>query len=81
MTASVTILLDPREALAIPAKAVRRERGRPTVHVRAGGEAVPREVKVGWKDGPWVEVASGLAEGDEVYVEPPPAVAGAAPGS
>ncbi len=67
MTAAVTIHLESRTALAVPARAVRREQGRNVVYV--GGEARP--VRLGWKDGPWVEIASGLSEGDEVLLEPP----------
>ena len=67
MTASVTIHLESRTALAIPSKAVKREQGRNVVYV--GKEARP--VRLGWKDGPWVEVAAGLEEGQEVMLEIP----------
>lgn len=71
MTASVTILLERREGvLAIPAKAVKREKGKTVVYVLAGDEAEMRPVKVGWRDGPWIEVVDGLVEGDSVLVEP-----------
>ncbi len=67
MTASVTILLDARSGvLAIPAKAVKRERGKNVVYVMQGGQPQPREVKVGWKDGTWIEVVSGLQEGESI---------------
>jgi len=73
MTASVTILLDERSGvLAIPAKAVQRQRGKTMVYVLADGRAEPREIKVGWRDGPWIEVASGLAEGETILLEAPP---------
>jgi len=72
MTASVTIFLEKREGvLAIPAKAVQRERGRTVVYVDADGRAEPREIKAGWRDGQWIEVASGLQEGETVFLEPP----------
>jgi macrolide-specific efflux system membrane fusion protein len=67
MTAAVTIRLESRTALAVPTKAVKREQGRNVVYV--AGQARP--VRLGWKDGPWVEVASGLAEGEEVLLEAP----------
>jgi len=73
MTASVTIFLEKREqVLAIPTKAVRRERGRNIVYVLTG-DRVPksREIKVGWRDGAWVEVAHGLNEGETVLLEAP----------
>ena len=73
MTASVTILLDARkDVLAIPVKAVKRERGRSIVYTLGDGQAHRREVKVGWKDGPWVEVVGGLDEGQAVLLGPPP---------
>jgi len=53
MTAGVTILLEARkDVLAIPVKAVKRERGRSIVYTLDDGQAHRREVKVGWKDGP-----------------------------
>lgn len=72
MTASVTIFLDQRQdVLAVSAKAVQREQGKTVVYVSEGGKAQPREIKVGWRDGPWIEVVSGLEEGETVLVEPP----------
>ena len=73
MTASVTIFLEKREqVLAIPTKAVRRERGRNVVYVTADdGVPQPREIKVGWRDGGWVEVAQGLNEGETVLLQAP----------
>ena len=72
MTASVTIFLDRRQdVLAVPSKAVQREQGKTIVYVLEGGQAEPREIKVGWRDGPWIEVVSGLEEGETVLVEPP----------
>jgi multidrug efflux pump subunit AcrA (membrane-fusion protein) len=78
MTASVTILLEAKTgALAIPGKAVRRERGKTVVYVTTRGQqastggCAPREIKVGWKDGPWIEVLAGLKEGELLLAEPP----------
>ena len=72
MTANVTIFLEQREGvLAVPAKAVQRERGRNVVYVQTDGGAEPREIKVGWRDGQWIEVASGLQEGETVLLEAP----------
>lgn len=85
MTASVTIFLDAKPGvLAIPAKAVKRERGKNVVYVRQDGPDgtpgrwAPREVKVGWKDGTWIEVVSGLREG-ETILQVPPADGGSVP--
>ncbi len=67
MTASATILLDAKTGvLAIPVKAVKRERGKNVVYVMNGDQLQPRAVKVGWKDGTWIEVVSGLQEGETI---------------
>jgi len=71
MTAAVDIMLESRIVLAIPTKAVKRESGRNVVYVRGEDGPETRQVKVGWKSGPWVEVVSGLAEGEEVFLELP----------
>jgi HlyD family secretion protein len=67
MTASSTIFLDAKTGvLAIPAKAVKRERGKNVVYVMKGDQPQPREVKVGWKDGTWIEIVAGLQEGETI---------------
>ena len=72
MTASVGISLEKREQLlAVPAKAVKRERGRNVVHIPSETGPESREVKVGWKDGQWIEIAAGLEEGQPVLLETP----------
>ena len=73
MTASVTISLEARrDVLAVPIKAVKRERGKNIVYIPANGQLQPREVKVGWRDSQWVEILSGLEEGESVLLEAPP---------
>jgi len=80
MTATVTIFLEARSGvLAIPAKAVKRVRGKTAVYVATAGGGELREVKVGWKDGPWLEVVSGLKEGETVLLESPAAEPNSAP--
>lgn len=72
MTASVRILLEARtEVLAVPGEAIKRERGKTLVYVLQNGRADPREVKTGWKDGQWIEVAGGLQEGQTVLLTEP----------
>lgn len=72
MTASVTIFLERREdVLAVPAKAVHREGGETIAYVTAEENAQPREIKAGWRDGQWIEVAAGLEEGETVLLEAP----------
>ena len=73
MTASVTLLLGARAGvLAIPAQSVKRVDGRTVVYLpsdRGGLDA--RAIGVGWKDGEWLEVTDGLAEGDRILLDPP----------
>lgn len=72
MTASVTIFLEERkQVLAVPARAVKRERGRNIVYLPAKVGPEPRRVEIGWKDGQWIEIAAGLKEGETVLLEKP----------
>lgn len=71
MTASVRLELEAREVLAIPTRSLRRHEGRNVVWVRQGGRAERREVRLGWRDGPWVEIVEGLTEGEQVLRDPP----------
>jgi cobalt-zinc-cadmium efflux system membrane fusion protein len=68
MYASITLSAgEPRETLAVPAGAVQEVEGRPLVFVRtARGAFERREVAVGTEADGWVEVRSGVKEGDEV---------------
>jgi macrolide-specific efflux system membrane fusion protein len=69
MTTTVNIFLETREnVLALPNRAVRRERGRRFVYVREGREPVKRWVKVGWKDGDFTEIVEGLDENEDVVL-------------
>jgi RND family efflux transporter MFP subunit len=75
MTASVTLLLGARAGvLAIPAQSVKRVDGRTVVYLPSdGGGLDARAIGVGWKDGEWLEVTGGLAEGDHILLDPPAA--------
>lgn len=57
----------PREAVAIPASAVLDENGINVVFVMTGGESFERRpVRLGARDGDWVEVTEGLEPGQRV---------------
>lgn len=72
MTASVRITMPPREALAVPARAIRRDgAGRNLVVVRTDGGDTPRPVRIGWRDGAWIEIVDGLRTGERVLLNPP----------
>jgi len=74
MTASVTIFLKKRrQVLAVPARAVKRERGKNIVYVLSKAGFKTRQVKIGWKDGQWIEIAAGLQEGQTILLERPAA--------
>lgn len=70
MTANVTITLKKKKGvLAIPGAAVVREGGRKYVMLQGtDGKAARREVKTGWKEGTYLEITSGLKEGDVVVM-------------
>ena len=71
MTANVTITLQKKKGvLAVPGAAVTREGGRKYVMLQAkDGKTTRREVKTGWKEGTYLEITSGLKEGDVVVVK------------
>lgn len=70
MTANVTVSLDERKGvLAVPDRALRRERGRTVVYVADGAGVAAREVKVGLRGGGMAEIVSGLAEGEQVQMQ------------
>jgi HlyD family secretion protein len=72
MTAAVTIFLEARSGvLAVPARAIRRERGRNLVYLEVNGRAEPREVRTGWRDGQWVEIVDGLEQGEIIVLDLP----------
>ena len=74
MTANVTIFLKQREqVLAVPAKAVKRERGRNIVYIQSETGPEPHQVTIGWKDGQWIEIAAGLQEGQVILLAKPDA--------
>jgi macrolide-specific efflux system membrane fusion protein len=70
MTANVTITLKKKKgALAVPGAAVVREGGKKYVTLQAkDGKPTRREVKTGWKESIYIEITSGLKEGDVVLV-------------
>jgi macrolide-specific efflux system membrane fusion protein len=70
MTASVHIRLEARTALAVPARAIRREDGRTVVYVVEEDRPRSRTIRLGWRDGPWAEVVDGLLEGDRILLDP-----------
>lgn len=69
MYASIRIVLETREnALVVPADSIIRIRARHLVFLDDNGFARAREIKTGLREGPRVEVLSGLKEGDPLVV-------------
>jgi multidrug efflux pump subunit AcrA (membrane-fusion protein) len=71
MTANVRILLEARDVVAVPARAVRREGNANVAHVVDGERTERRTVRIGWRDGLWAEVLEGLELGEQVLIDPP----------
>jgi membrane fusion protein, heavy metal efflux system len=56
-----------KDAVAVPANAVIRDNGISVAYVMVGGEEFERrELELGIKDGEWLEVLSGLEQGDRI---------------
>jgi RND family efflux transporter MFP subunit len=58
---------DARQALAVPAEAIVDDSGIPVIFVQTGGESFQRQpVRLGARDGDWVEIVDGLTAGQRV---------------
>ena len=69
MTTTVNIYLEKREnVLAVPNRAIRRERGRRFVYVLQDGQPLRQWVKVGWKDNDYTEIVEGLEKSQQVIL-------------
>ncbi len=67
MTAGVEIVVAQKDnVLLIPSRAVRTQEGKRIVLVPRGNETVPVEVETGLRNDQFVEIKSGLSEGDRV---------------
>ena len=70
MTANVSIFLESRgEVLAIPSTAVFKSDGENFVYVIIDGKRERRRVQVGWKQGRYLEIKTGLEIGEEVHAD------------
>ena len=59
------------QALTVPIQAVTTRKGTSVVFRKSGGSAEPVPVQVGMFNTKFIEIASGLKEGDEVLLAPP----------
>jgi HlyD family secretion protein len=65
------IVTNISNALSVPLQAVTTFRGRQVVYVQQGSKDVPVPVQVGMFNTKFVEVTSGIKEGDRVLLSPP----------
>lgn len=69
MTTTVNIELERRDdVLAIPNRAVRRDRNGTYAFVMESGQRVRRDIRIGYRDRDYSEVLDGLNEGDRIVV-------------
>ena len=69
MTATVTIQLETRKnVIAVPSRAIIRERGERFVTVIENGTQTSKKIKTGWYDSNYTEVTDGLNEGETVLL-------------
>lgn len=64
------VLAEKADALKVPRAALFRDGGKWAVFVRDGGRATLRHVQLGLENGLEAEIVEGLAEGDEVVLQP-----------
>ncbi len=73
MNCGIEILVEEiPDTLYVPIQSVMLSRGETIAFVAAAGRAEERKVKVGKQSDKWVQILSGLADGEEVLLAPPP---------
>jgi HlyD family secretion protein len=82
MTATVSIIAGVRrDALLIPAPAVRRKAGKTMVYVKREGKVVLVPVEVGWTEELRAQITEGLQEGETVIIPTSAPLTSARPGA
>jgi HlyD family secretion protein len=75
MSSSIEILVDDlADVLYVPLQAVFLDGGEPICFLSQGGAVQKRPVEVGQSNTKWVQIVSGLAEGETVLLSRPPGV-------
>ncbi len=70
MSAEVEIMVGEfNDVLAVPVQAITEQRGRHYAFVKKGDEYESRKVKVGHNNDKFIEVVSGLSEGEEITLD------------
>jgi multidrug efflux pump subunit AcrA (membrane-fusion protein) len=81
MTAKVEIIIDELEdVISVPIQAVVNREGKKLCYIERGLDPSPREVETGAFNDSFVEIKSGLSEGDAVLLNPPRIKEAATPG-
>lgn len=65
------IITNLADALSVPIQAVTTSRGRQVVYVPRGRDAEPRPIEVGMYNTKYIQITSGLKEGERVLLAPP----------
>jgi HlyD family secretion protein len=65
------VITNIADALSVPVQAITTYRGKQVAFVASGNSATPREVELGMFNTKFIQVASGLKEGDRVLLSPP----------
>ena len=63
------IVAEKKNAIVVPSRAVKDQRGKKTVEVLVGGKPQAREVRTGLETNDQVEIVSGLEEGEKVVTQ------------
>ncbi|MGA1980025.1 MAG: efflux RND transporter periplasmic adaptor subunit [Sedimentisphaerales bacterium] len=72
MSAKVEIVIEElKNVISVPLQAVVNQRGKKVCYVMGSKEPKPREVETGLFNDNFVEIKSGLAEGEKVLLNPP----------
>jgi HlyD family secretion protein len=65
------IITNITDALSVPVQAITTHRGKQVAYLVNGSKSTPREVELGLFNTKFIQVASGLKEGDRVLLSPP----------
>jgi HlyD family secretion protein len=65
------IITNLQNVISVPLQAVTTRQGKPVVYLANGEESKPVEVQVGLYNTKFIEVTSGLKEGDHILLSPP----------
>jgi HlyD family secretion protein len=69
MFVEAAISVAERDTIAVPVTAVGRYEGKPTVMAIVNGTAERRDVQTGIREGGWIEISSGLTEGETIVTK------------